>query len=63
MRQNVSRWLVWWYAAIALGFVLLGIVHMVMRDKAWLIAIRFVIAGGFAFLAWFEAHSRRSRKD
>jgi hypothetical protein len=59
MRQNVSRWLAWWYGAIALGFLLLAIDHVVMGDKAWLVAVRFVIAGGFAFLAWFEIHGKR----
>lgn len=63
MRQNVSRWLAWWYGAIALGFVLLAIDHLVMGDNPWLVVVRFAIAGGFAFLAWFEVHSRRQRKE
>ncbi len=44
----------WWYLAIATGFMILAIDHMVMRDAAWLIGIRLVIAGGFGFLAWME---------
>jgi hypothetical protein len=51
----------WWYGAIALGFVLLGIDHLVMGDNPWLIAVRFAIAAGFGFLAWFETHTRRRR--
>lgn len=61
MRQSVSRWIVWWYAAIAVGFVLLAIDHLVVGDNPWLIVVRFLIAGGFAFLAWFEARGRRRR--
>ena len=60
MRSNVSQWLAWWYGAIALGFLLLGIDHIVMRDRTWLVVVRFVIAGGFAFLAWFEIYGKRS---
>ncbi|MBV8553266.1 MAG: hypothetical protein JOY54_18360 [Acidobacteriaceae bacterium] len=61
MRQSVSRWMVWWYIAIAAGFVLLAIVHMVTKDNPWLIAVRLVIAAGFGFLAWFESHSKTRR--
>jgi len=54
--------MVWWYASIAVGFFLLAIDHLVMRDNAWLIMVRFVISGGFAILAWFEARTRRRRQ-
>jgi len=62
MRQSISRWIVWWYSAIAAGFVLLAIVHLVMGDRPWLIAVRVVIAAGFAFLAWFEARNKARRR-
>ena len=35
-------------------FALLGIEHMVIGDKPWLIGVRFVIAAGFGFLGWME---------
>ncbi|MBV8864581.1 MAG: hypothetical protein JO210_04190 [Acidobacteriaceae bacterium] len=47
-------WMGWWYLAIATGFTILAIDHVVMRDTPWLIAVRLVIAGGFGFLAWME---------
>ena len=56
------RWMRWWYAAIALGFLLLAIVHVVTGDAFWLIAIRLVIAGGFAFLSWMEFHAKDREK-
>ncbi len=61
MRRNVSRWMAWWYGAIAVGFALLAIDHIVVGDKPWLIAVRFIIAAGFAFLALFELRARRGR--
>lgn len=62
MRRNVSRWMVWWYGSIAVGFLLLGIDHLVVGDNPWLILVRFIIAAGFAFLAWFEARTRQRRR-
>jgi hypothetical protein len=49
----------WWYAAISAGFVLLAIVYTVLHDKPWMIAVRVVIAAGFAFLAALEFRSKR----
>jgi hypothetical protein len=43
-----------WYASIALGFVLLAVRSIMIGGRAWLIALRFVIAAGFALLAWAE---------
>lgn len=54
MRRRRSRLLAWWYVAIAIGFALLAIVHAIFGDKLWLIAIRVVLALGFATLAAFE---------
>jgi len=62
MKRNVSRWMVWWYSAIAAGFVLLAIDHLVIGDKAWLIGVRFVIAAGFGFLAWLEWNTRNRQR-
>jgi hypothetical protein len=44
----------WWYLAIAAGFMILAIDHMMMREAPWLIGVRLVTAGGFGFLAWME---------
>jgi hypothetical protein len=65
MTRSIARWIPWWYAAIAVGFLLLAIVHLLSRDKWWLVAIRLVIAGGFGFLSWMEIHSkdRRSKQE
>ena len=48
----------WWYLAIAAGFALLAIDHVLAHDRAWLIAVRFVIAAGFAVLAVFEFRAK-----
>jgi hypothetical protein len=53
------KWMAWWYLAIAAGFALLAIVHIVNRGKPWLIGIRLVIAAGFAFLASMEFRARK----
>src|SRR5690242_18624073 len=39
-----SRWMAWWYSAIALGFVLLAINRAIIGEKLWLIGVRVVIA-------------------
>ena len=44
----------WWYAAIAAGFVLLALYHLLVSDVNWLIGVRLAIAGGFGLLAWME---------
>ncbi|MBZ5594911.1 MAG: hypothetical protein LAP39_21925 [Acidobacteriia bacterium] len=52
-----SRWFAWWYFTIALGFVLLAINRALVGEKVWLIALRFVIAAGFAALGYVELRS------
>jgi hypothetical protein len=52
-----ARWFAWWYFSIALGFVLLGVNRALAGEKAWLIALRFVIAAGFAALGYAELRS------
>jgi len=57
-----SRLVPWWYASIALGFLLLAIYRVIIGERPWLIALRVIIALGFAALAAFEFRSGRSRK-
>jgi len=56
-RNSRSRWFAWWYFAIALGFLLLAINKALTGEKAWLIALRSVIALGFAALGYAELRS------
>lgn len=44
----------WWYLAIAIGFLLLAVDHLITRDRIWLVGVRVVIALGFGFLAYME---------
>jgi hypothetical protein len=60
--KRKSRLLPWWYASIALGFVLLAIYRVIIGERPWLIALRVVIALGFAALAAFEFRSGRRGK-
>lgn len=51
------RWLYpWWYASLAVGFFLLGWNQWVISKGTAVggIAIRWLIAAGFAALAWME---------
>jgi len=52
-----SRWFALWYFSIALGFVLLAVNRALVGERAWLIALRFVIAAGFAALGYLELRS------
>ena len=58
MPANGFRWMAWWYVAIAVGFALLAIDHIVTGDKPWLIGVRIVIALGFGFLAYMEFRAK-----
>jgi hypothetical protein len=51
----------WWYCAIAIGFALLAVDHIISRDKAWQIGVRLVIAAGFGFLSWMEFHAKNRK--
>jgi hypothetical protein len=62
MRREGFRWSAWWYAAIALGFVLLAVNRAIAGDRPWLVGLRLVIAAGFAVLAAFEFRAK-SRND
>jgi O-antigen/teichoic acid export membrane protein len=56
------RWIAWWYAAIAIGFALLAIEHLVTGDKLWLVGVRLIIALGFAFLAAMEFKTKKLKR-
>jgi len=61
MRQLNSRWMGWWYSAIALGFALLAINRAIVGEKLWLIGVRVVIALGFGTLAAMEFRTKNGR--
>jgi hypothetical protein len=56
-QRSKSRLLPWWYACISVGFLLLAIYRVIIGEKPWLIALRVIIALGFAALAAFEFRS------
>jgi hypothetical protein len=56
-----SRWFAWWYAAIAVGFVLLAITQGLMQRGFWQVALRLLIALGFGALSVFEFQTRDKR--
>ncbi len=58
MRRLSSRWMAWWYFAIALGFALLAINRAITGEKLWLIGIRVIIALGFGALAAMEFRAK-----
>ncbi|HWR51356.1 MAG TPA: hypothetical protein VN428_09635 [Bryobacteraceae bacterium] len=51
----------WWYASLAIGFFLLGWNFWLVTGGAEIggAALRWVIAAGFAGLAWMEFKRRR----
>ena len=57
--QSDPRLLAWWYFSIALGFVLLAINRMVNGKGLWLVALRVVIAAGFAVLGLLQLRTDR----
>jgi hypothetical protein len=62
MRRLSSRWMAWWYFAIALGFALLAINRAITGGKLWLIGIRIIIALGFGALAAMEFKQKNGRE-
>ncbi len=62
MQRNGFRWMAWWYAAIAIGFALLALDHLMIRDTWWLIGIRFVIALGFGLLSLMEFRAKDRKR-
>ncbi len=51
----------WWYLAIAIGFGILAIDHILVGDVPWLIGVRIILAVGFGFLSWMELRGKRKR--
>jgi len=47
-----SRWYAVWYFCISVGFLLLAVHYYLAGGLLWLIALRLVIAGGFAYLGF-----------
>jgi hypothetical protein len=60
--QTKLRIYAWWYLTIALGFFLLAVNKALTGEKVWLVALRFVIAAGFAALGYAEFRSRSQTK-
>jgi hypothetical protein len=58
MERGRFRWSAWWYTAISVGFLLLAASRAIQGDKLWLVALRVVIAAGFAVLALFEFRAK-----
>jgi len=54
-----SRFLGWWYASIAVGFLCLTFVHVIRREGPLTILPRLGIALGFAVLAYGELHKKK----
>ncbi|MDQ2713114.1 MAG: hypothetical protein M3Y24_12965 [Acidobacteriota bacterium] len=57
-----TRWMGWWYLAIAVGFGILAIDHILVGDVPWLIGVRIILAFGFGFLSWMELRGRHKRR-
>jgi hypothetical protein len=61
-RRNGKRWsrlLGWWYACIAVGFLLLAFANALRGARPLMVVLRVVIAAGFAALARAELHRQR----
>jgi hypothetical protein len=52
----------WWYTAIAGGFMLLAVDHLLIGDRVWLVCIRLIIALGFGFLASLEFKAKKRNR-
>ncbi|HZS57480.1 MAG TPA: hypothetical protein VFA65_23980 [Bryobacteraceae bacterium] len=61
MRRSRFQWMAWWYAAIAIGFGLLAIDHLITGDKLWLVGVRLVIGLGFGLLALMEFKAKKRK--
>ncbi len=48
-----------WYLCIGVGFVLLGIRAWLLGSPLWTVALRWLIAAGFAALGVLELRRRR----
>lgn len=61
MKFSGFRWMAWWYAAIAVAFLLLAMSRAMTGEKLWLIGVRLIISVGFAILAVFEFKAKRKQ--
>ena len=57
MRQK--SWLAWWYLAIAIGFALLALDHVITHDRPLGIVVRLIIAVGFGLLSFMEFTAKK----
>ena len=57
MKQK--SWLAWWYFTIAVGFSLLALQHIIIRDRPLGIAVRLIIAAGFGLLSYMEFTAKK----
>ncbi|MBI1791990.1 MAG: hypothetical protein HYR60_31065 [Acidobacteria bacterium] len=44
------RWYRWWYISIGLGFLLLGLRAVIVGERPWRIAVRWLIAAAFLLM-------------
>ncbi len=61
VRRGAHWWFAWWYLALAIGFTLLGIAHVISGGERLMTAVRFVLALGFAILSKMEFSARKRR--
>jgi hypothetical protein len=57
--KRLRRLYPWWYVSLAVGFFLLGWNQRLVSQGWGGAAIRWLIAAGFAALAWMEWKRRR----
>jgi len=62
LRKLNPRLFAWWYFTIALGFALLAVNKALTGEKPWLIALRLLIAIGFAALGYAELRGLARKK-
>ena len=62
MQRNGIIWMGWWYLAIAVGFAMLAIQHVLAGGAGWLIWVRVIIAAGFGILSWMEFRNKGKRR-
>jgi hypothetical protein len=59
VRRFESRHWGWWYLSIGIGFLLLGIVHLLDGAGFAAFALRIGVAAGFGILSWMQFHYGR----
>jgi len=56
-----AAWLAWWYTAIGVGFLLLAARLLLLGARAWMVALRLLVAAGFFLLAYVQFRATRRR--